>query len=433
MDELQPQGGHQQDEHLAAAPPPPPPPVDPPKANADLSPAPRRRRFARRPLALALALVAGLAVSSAAGIAYATYDYARDYDGEILPGTVIAGVDVSGMTYDEALAAVEAAIAPLLDRSVTLTYEGRTWETTPRELGARSTAEKLVREALDLSEEATFFKMMRMRVLGEELGFEREVALVYPKAGVRSFVDGLAEGFDRPARDAAIDYSSGWVEFIEARTGRTVQRAKTRRALLQTLRSGGDTVELVVKTVDPKETGERFDQVLLVRIGENKLYLYEDGKITHEWTVATGQPEYMTPTGLFEITEKRYMPTWVNPAPDTWGADMPAVIPPGPGNPLGLRALNWSAPAIRFHGTSALYSLGYNASHGCVRLSNDDVIELYDLVEVGTPIVSVVAGPLKPLYASAPDPIVVPEDDQAQAGAQEVQRKNARGERKGQG
>lgn len=435
MDELQAQDGHEQNGQRAGGPPPPPPPgVSPaePKANADLSPV-TRQRWLRRPLIIALALAAGLAVASAAGIAYATYDYARDYDGQILPGTVIAGVDVSGMTYDAALAAVESAVAPLMDRTVTLTYKGRTWETTPRELGARSTAEKLVREALALSEEATFFKMMRMRVLGEELGFERDVALIYPKAGARSFVDGLAEGFDRPPRDAALDYSSGWVEFIEARAGRKVQRAKTRRALLQTLRTGGDTVEVAVKTTAPKETGERFDQVLLVRIGENKLYLYQDGEITHSWTVATGQPEYMTPTGLFEVTEKRYMPTWVNPAPDTWGADMPASIPPGPGNPLGVRALNWSAPAIRFHGTSALYSLGYNASHGCVRLSNEDVIELYDLVEVGTPIVSVVAGPLKPLYASSPDPIVVPEDDEAGTGAQQVQRENARGERRGRG
>jgi hypothetical protein len=89
---------------------------------------------------------------------------------------------------------------------------------------------------------------------------------------------------------------------------------------------------------------------------------------------------------------------------------MPAEIPPGPGNPLGVRAINWSAPAIRFHGTSATYSLGYNASHGCVRMSNEDVIELYDMIEVGTPIVSTVVAPLRPLYASAPDPILVPAD-----------------------
>jgi lipoprotein-anchoring transpeptidase ErfK/SrfK len=164
---------------------------------------------------------------------------------------------------------------------------------------------------------------------------------------------------------------------------------------------------LPIEPLEPEVTRAAYDQVLLVRIGENKLYLYDDGQISHSWDVATGQPEYMTPTGTYSVTEKRYLPTWVNPAPNTWGADLPAEIPPGPDNPLGVRALNWSAPAIRFHGTEATYSLGYNASHGCVRLSNAEVVELYDLVDVGTPIVSLVAGPLKPLYVSAPDPTPV--------------------------
>jgi hypothetical protein len=176
-------------------------------------------------------------------------------------------------------------------------------------------------------------------------------------------------------------------------------------------------VPLPVEILEPEVTAASFEQVLLLRIGENMLYLYNDGEITNSWVVATGQPEYMTPTGVYSITEKRYLPTWVNPAPDTWGADLPAEIPPGPDNPLGVRALNWSAPAIRFHGTEATYSLGYNASHGCVRMSNTEVTQLYDMVDVGTPIVSLVAAPLKPLYVSAPDPTPVAENEQATGGS----------------
>jgi L,D-transpeptidase ErfK/SrfK len=180
---------------------------------------------------------------------------------------------------------------------------------------------------------------------------------------------------------------------------------------------------------------------LLLRIGENKLYLYENGKITHEWVVATGQPEYPTPTGIYEITEKRYMPTWVNPDPTGWGASMPLSIPPGPSNPLGVRALNWSAEAIRFHGTSATYSLGYNASHGCVRLSNEEVIQLYNMVEVGTPIVSTVVAPLRPMYASAPDPTVVaadsgsvePETNEQESEADTAADKGSKDQGNGQG
>ncbi len=369
---------------------------------------PRLPRLGRRGTIAILVLV-GLLFLGAAGAAYATYDYSREYEGRMLPGTTVAGVDVGGMDRDEALAAVRAAVRPELRRSIEVEWEDRTWKVTPQKIGAYTTAGRAVDAALAESAETSFFQKMRMRVLGDELEHAGDVAIRYPRKGARAFLEGIASSLDREARDASLDYSSGWVEFVESRDGRRVEVDSSHAAFMKALRGGAETVALKVKVTKPKETGEDFDQVLLVRIGENKLYLYEDQKIVREWPVATGQPEYMTPTGLYEVELKRYMPTWVNPAPDTWGASMPDMIPPGPGNPLGLRAINWTAPAIRFHGTSATYSLGYNASHGCVRMSNEDVIQLYDMIDVGTPIVSVVAGPLKPMYSSSsfddPNPV----------------------------
>lgn len=362
------------------------------------------RRFIHLPSSRALLItffvVAGLLFVTAAGVSYAGYRYGEKYEGRILPGSQIAGVDVSGMHEKEAIEAVKSALGPQLDRVITVTHGKQSWTVTPRELGAKSDAKRAVRTALDASDSASLFKLMGMSVLGDDLGFQREIAITYPKQGVRGFVKGLSETFDREPRDQGIDYSSGWIEFIEPAEGRSIKQRSTRDALVDALQDGSDSVALAVKTTEPEVT-DKYDQVLLVRIGENKLYLYEDGKIEREWSIATGLPEYPTPTGEYEVTLKRYMPTWVNPAPDTWGADMPESIPPGPGNPLGLRAINWDAPAIRFHGTTATYSLGYNASHGCVRMANEDVIELYDLIEVGTPIVSIEVAPFRPLYGSS--------------------------------
>ena len=386
------------------------PPVQTGAANDDvLVTRIRRVRLSRR-ATIVLAIVAGLLVLGAGGVAWATYDYTNDYAGRLLPGAIVAGVDVGGMSPPDAIAAVGEAIQPRLDAELTIRWEDRTWTASARDLGARNDAEEAVAAAIDAGQEASFFQLAQMRVLGDTLDFERDIAITYPRQGVRGFIRGIAASLDREVRDAHIDYESGWVEIVPQRDGRKVVAPKSRRAVLEALTTGAAEVDLVVRTTEPEASTEDFDQVLLVRIGENKLYLYEDGEITHSWPVATGLPEYATPTGIFEVTELRYMPTWVNPAPDTWGADMPAEIPPGPGNPLGVRAINWSAPAIRFHGTSATYSLGYNASHGCVRMSNEDVIELYDMIEVGTPIVSTVVAPLRPLYASAPDPILVPAD-----------------------
>jgi lipoprotein-anchoring transpeptidase ErfK/SrfK len=373
-----------------------------------------------------LGILAGTLVLGAAGVAWATYDYTQDYEGLLLPGAVVAGVEVGGMTPAEAVEAVGEAIRPHLDAALTVRWDDHSWTASPRELGARNDAAEAVAAAIEAGHNASFLDRAQMKILGDTLDFNRDIAITYPRQGVRGFIRGIAATLDRDARDAHVDYDTGWVEIVSERDGRKVVTTKSRRALMTALRSGDSDVDLAVRTIAPEATTEDFDQVLLVRIGENKLYLYEDGKIERSWPVATGLPEYATPTGVFEVTELRYLPTWVNPSPDTWGADMPAEIPPGPGNPLGLRAINWSAPAIRFHGTSALYSLGYNASHGCVRMSNDDVVELYDLIEVGTPIVSTVVAPLRPLYASAPDPILVPADagdEQPQTDPEEENRK----------
>lgn len=371
------------------------------------------RRFPRpgRKTAIAVSVLFALLLLGGAGAAYATMQYSERYEGRILPGTVIAGMPVGGMDRAEAIDAVKTAIGPQLNRQIEISWKKKTWTVTPKELGARSNARAVVDAAFAASGDKSFLDKMQMRLLDEDMAFTRKVAITYPKQGARGFVQGIAKSVNQDPSDAAIDYSSGWVEITKEQVGQKVQVAKARKALMRALHQETDEVALPVRELKPAVTQDEFDQILLVRIGENKLYLYEDGQIAREWTVATGQPEYMTPTGLYEVTELRYEPTWVNPAPDTWGADMPASIPPGPSNPLGVRAINWSAPAIRFHGTSAEYSLGYNASHGCVRMANSDVIELYDIVEVGTPIVSVVAGELKPLYSSAPDPTPVAENE----------------------
>ncbi|MFN2586508.1 MAG: L,D-transpeptidase family protein [Actinomycetota bacterium] len=399
-------------------------------ASADVTPRRRRLRLPRlgRRWTIALSAVGALLLLGAAGAAYATYDYSNEYAGKMLPGTTVAGVPVGGMDEDEALAAVRDAVRPELRRTITVEWEDRRWRVTPAKVGATSTARLAVEAALAASAETSFFEKMRMRVLGDDLDHSGDVAIRYPTKGARAFLEGVASSLNREARDASLDYSTGWVKFVDAREGRRVDVAVSHRAFMKALRTGAPSVPLKVKVEKPQKTTGDFDQVLLVRIGENKLYLYQDQKITHEWPIATGQPEYMTPTGVFEVELKRYMPTWVNPAPETWGADMPATIPPGPGNPLGLRAINWTAPAIRFHGTSATYSLGYNASHGCVRMSNEDVIQLYDMIEVGTPIVSVVAGPLRPMYASAPDPTLV--EDEAENEGTRAAAEQAEADRK---
>jgi lipoprotein-anchoring transpeptidase ErfK/SrfK len=315
--------------------------------------------------------------------------FASAYADRILPGAQIAGVNVDGLTHHEAVAAVGDIFKSQLDRTIRLVYLDQTWEVTPRQLGATTDTEVMIGEAVAASRAVGWQDLFAMRWMGKGLGLVRHVTVTHDESAARALVDQIAAQIDVPARDASIDYSSGWIEVIPEQPGRAVVVQATMADLLARLVDGHDLVTVQTVELQPTVTRAAFNKVLLLRQREHRLYLYQHGVQTHSWLVATGTGNYPTPTGQYHVTHKRFMPTWTNPAPDGWGKDLPAFIPPGAGNPLGIRALNWSGGGgIRFHGTSEIGSLGQNASHGCVRLSNRDVVQLYDLVDVGTTIVS---------------------------------------------
>ncbi|HVM15451.1 MAG TPA: L,D-transpeptidase family protein [Egibacteraceae bacterium] len=348
----------------------------------DDRPLPRLAWWVTLALALTVALVG-------AGVLYGTQAYATEHEGRILPGVTVAGVDLGGMTADEAMAAAEGVVAPDLDRTVTLRWEDREWTATPRDLGATTDVEGVVAAALEASDAATMGSMVRMRWLGEALNLDQEISITHTEEGVRAFVDQVAAELHVPAQDAAVRAAGIGYEIVPEQRGQVLDTDAATAGLMHALEHGGDTVDLDVHPLPAARSAEDFTQVLVLRQREHILELHQHGVLTHSWNVAVGTSGHRTPTGIYEVTLKRHMPTWVNPAPNGWGSGMPARIGPGVNNPLGVRALNWSAPAIRFHGTANVNSIGRDASKGCVRLTNADVVQLYDLVEVGTPIVSI--------------------------------------------
>ena len=100
--------------------------------------------------------------------------------------------------------------------------------------------------------------------------------------------------------------------------------------------------------------------------------------------VAVGQSSYPTPIGRFEIVTKQRNPWWYPPN-SAWAAGEQPV-PPGPGNPLGTRWMGISAPGVGLHGTPDAASVGYSASHGCIRMRISDAEWLFVHVRVGSPV-----------------------------------------------
>ena len=120
---------------------------------------------------------------------------------------------------------------------------------------------------------------------------------------------------------------------------------------------------------------------IVVNLGQRKLRLIRDGRVVNTYSIAVGQPAHPTPTGEYEVNDKQKNPAWY-PPDSPWAAEL-STIPPGPGNPLGTRWIGTSAPAIGIHGTYADSSIGYAASHGCMRMHIPDVEALFDQVQLG--------------------------------------------------
>lgn len=336
-------------------------------------------------------LVLLLAVAGVAGWAYLQVrDHQESYDGLILPGVSVGGIDLAGMTAEQARAAVSALVAPELDRRLTLTLGDRVWETDPVALGSTSNVDGALAGALAAGRDHTFLDWARMRFQDATVDSTADVAVTHTQGPARALVESIAAELAIAPVDATMDWSSGDLVFTPGQYGNGVAIGATTDALVRALHGEGDTVAVQAITLAPAVTVADFGQVLYLDQTEHHLELWEHGQLIDEWTVAVGTAGYPTPEGEFFVELKRYLPSWINPAPDGWGASLPESIGPGPGNPLGVRALNWGgADAIRFHGTQAVNSLGTDASHGCVRMSNDEVIELYDQVDVGATIISV--------------------------------------------
>jgi L,D-transpeptidase ErfK/SrfK len=130
---------------------------------------------------------------------------------------------------------------------------------------------------------------------------------------------------------------------------------------------------------------------LRLKLGERRLYLIEEeGKAGESYLVAIGRVPWETPTGTFRINQKVENPDWL--VVDFKNPDKPSKVrvPPGPNNPMGLRWMSFASAhgwEVGFHGTAKVHLLGQAVSHGCVRMSNNDIVKLFPRVPLGTTVI----------------------------------------------
>jgi lipoprotein-anchoring transpeptidase ErfK/SrfK len=332
-----------------------------------------------------VAVIVGLAVVLLAVGSVAAAAKVGASSGRILEGVQVGGVDVGGMTRAEAVAAVQAATRPRLRRGVFVVAAGKRWPVTPAGLGRGAAVEQAVDQAVagpQLSWMAGFWHRLTGRPVAHAVG----VRYSDDQQRVARFVRALAPKLAVAPTDAAIKLVDGRVVRQKSKAGRALDVEASTRILVRGLRGTTRTVKLVTRPVAPKVTEDKLGKTIEINLSTNRLTFYEGLKVRKTYPVATGQPSFPTPQGSWQVVYKRVNPTWTNPDPTGWGAGMPKSIPPGPGNPLGTRAMSLDASGILIHGTYASGSIGRYASHGCIRMFLSDVEALYPQVPVGTPV-----------------------------------------------
>lgn len=153
----------------------------------------------------------------------------------------------------------------------------------------------------------------------------------------------------------------------------------------------GSVVRLPTRFVlpDVEEKG------LLVNVPEMRLYDFRVKPVPEVYAAAIGDAEDPTPIGAFEIGAKRSDPVWFVPASiRAEKPDLPKEVPPGPENPLGSRWMTLGTSSYGIHGTNIRWSIGRIATHGCIRLYEDEMERLYGRTSPGT-LVRIVYQPFK--------------------------------------
>jgi len=323
--------------------------------------------------------------------AVGVYAYDSNREDLISEGITVGGVDVGGLRADEARQKLRAALLNPLDRPVVARFKGKRFVLTPKQARIGVNVDASVQEALRRSREGGFISRTVRGLTGGEVAASMDVRVTYDRDAVARLVAKARKKLDRAPVDADVSFDGGIVTKQPSAPGLKVNAGQLERKLERRLVSTTAKRRIKVPThkvkpkVTEKELAQKYPSVVIVNRGAFQLQLYKELEPVKTYRVAVGQAGLETPQGLYTIQDKQVNPYWHVPQSDWAGSLAGQVIPPGPTNPIKARWMGiYNGAGI--HGTDAIGSLGTAASHGCIRMAIPDVEELYDQVDVGTPV-----------------------------------------------
>lgn len=285
----------------------------------------------------------------------------------ITEGVTVGGTLVGGLTVAEARELVRARF----ERPLALVLSsGRTLRLAPAELGAR----------------ANFRKALSLAGRVRKPGFVVPLDVAVSPARLSRVLASLGRKANAEPVDAQLRLKGMAPVLVDAKPGRRLKEVVAGRAIRRQLKlHARDPIRLPFEEVRPAVTSSTFRSVIVIQRESKKLHYYVNERLKRTFGVATGQSSYPTPLGRFEIINLQRNPWWYPPSTSDW-AQGKEPVPPGPGNPLGTRWMGISSPYVGIHGTPDAASIGYSASHGCIRMLIPEVEWLFERVEIGTPV-----------------------------------------------
>lgn len=329
-----------------------------------------------------------LLIGGAAG----AYAYDSSTKDEIAKGVTINGVNVSGMTRDQATEVVTNQVLAPQRKPVEVTFNKKDYKLPVKELAIRADVATSLDEAFTESREGSLPSRLVRQVTGAEVDAAIPVEVTYSQQAVNKFVREVAENVNVDPVDASVSAGPDSLSVVKAEDGRKLRDNLLTDQLTSLLDSGKGNRTLAAKVnvtrpaVTTKDVASQYPTYLTLDRTNYQLKLWNDLELTKTYTVAVGQVGLETPAGTYNLESKQVDPVWTVPN-SAWAGDMAGQVVPGgvPENPLKARWMGIFAGA-GIHGTDDTGSLGSAVSHGCVRMAIPDVIDLYDRVDVGTPI-----------------------------------------------
>jgi len=281
----------------------------------------------------------------------------------VIPARVrVAGVKVGGLAPAAAVVAVQAAF----DRPLHVVVNRTMLTISPRDYASAWVPTAVA----------------RARVAAP--GTNEHLVVSVQGGPLRAWAKQVAGRFSRPAVDATFAFRGGRPRVTKEQPGRRLDaRLLTARVIAALQSNSRLTIRMHTRAVQPVVTTKSLGPDIVINRALNTLTLYDGARYVRSFRVATGQAIYPTPKGIFHIVVKWVNPWWYPPTQDAWARGLQPV-PPGPNNPLGTRWMGLSVPGVGIHGTDEPASIGYSASHGCIRMQVPDAEWLFDHVDIGT-------------------------------------------------